>query len=60
MYVRNSAGAEYEVFNPKTALMALPVGALLIGAHYTLHALIDLVYLSKGQLTPEEEGLSAH
>jgi TRAP-type C4-dicarboxylate transport system permease small subunit len=60
MSVRNSAAAHYEVINPKTALMVLPIGAFLIGLHYTLHALIDVIYLSKGQLTPEEEGLQAH
>ena len=60
MYVRNSAGTEYEVFKPGTALLALPVGAALIGVHYMLQALVDAVYLAAGQLPPREEGPQAH
>lgn len=60
MYVRNAASAHYEIINPRTALLALPVGAALIGVHYTLHALADLLYLANGQIPPEEEGPQAH
>ncbi len=61
MYVRASAaGEEYEVIRPAIALLALPVGALLIGLHYFVHAVCDALYLSAGMLPPEEEAPAAH
>ncbi len=48
------------IINPKTALYVLPAGAALIAIHYALHALTDALYLSAGQLPPEEEGPAAH
>lgn len=61
MYVRASAaGEEYEVIRPTLALLALPIGALLIGLHYLLHAICDALYLSVGLIPPEEDGPAAH
>ena len=61
MYVRASAkGEEYEVISPSLALLALPIGAGLIGVHYLLHAIIDGLYLSAGLIPPEEDGPVAH
>jgi TRAP-type C4-dicarboxylate transport system permease small subunit len=48
------------IVNPQNALVILPVGAALIAVHYTLHALTDALYLSAGQLPPEEEGPAGH
>jgi TRAP-type C4-dicarboxylate transport system permease small subunit len=60
MFVSKSAGAHYEVFNPKKALLVLPIGAALIAVHYILHALTDALYLSAGLIPPEEEGPAGH
>ncbi len=61
MYVREAAaGEEYEVLSPSLALLALPIGAALIGVHYLLHAISDTMYLAAGLLPPEEEGPQAH
>lgn len=62
MFVSEAAAGEkhYEVLKPKTALLALPIGAALIGLHYLLHAIIDALYLSAGLIPPEEEGPAAH
>lgn len=50
----------YEVISPTLAVLALPLSCALIGLHYFLHALMDLVYLAKGQTPPPQEGVSAH
>ncbi len=61
MYVRASAASEtYELISPAKALAVLPMGALLIGLHYFLHAVIDILYLSAGLIPPEEDGPAAH
>tara|TARA_R110002096_G_scaffold44526_12_gene120401 strand:+ start:27713 stop:28300 length:588 start_codon:yes stop_codon:yes gene_type:complete len=61
MHVRAAAaGEEYEVLSPSLALLALPLGAALIGLHYLLHALCDAAYLAAGLIPPEEEGPAAH
>jgi TRAP-type C4-dicarboxylate transport system permease small subunit len=41
-----------EVIAPATAILALPIGAALIGLHLTLHSLIDLYYLVTGKEAP--------
>jgi len=61
MYVRSTTGdEEYELIPPAIALMALPVGAILIAFHYLLHAICDALYLSAGLIPPEEDGPVAH
>jgi len=61
MYVRASAaGEDYEVIRPAYALLALPVGAALIGVHYLLHAICDIIYLAAGLIPPEEDAPAAH
>ncbi|MCP4444848.1 MAG: TRAP transporter small permease [Myxococcales bacterium] len=62
MFVRAAASKEmhYEVLRPSIALLALPIGAGLIGFHYLLHAITDALYLSAGLIPPEEEGPAAH
>ncbi|HLU67232.1 MAG TPA: TRAP transporter small permease, partial [Kofleriaceae bacterium] len=47
--------AEYEVVPAALALLALPVGGLLIGVHLLTHALIDISYLVAGRTPPEPE-----
>ena len=49
------ANVEHEVISAPTALWALPLGALLVGVHLLLHALIDVAYLVQGKLPPEGE-----
>lgn len=61
MHVREAvAGEHYDFIRPATAYLALPVGGFLIGLHYVLHSLIDVVYLVNGQIPSEEEGVQAH
>ena len=52
-----AAGREegYDFISPSTGLLALPVGAALIGLHFLLHAVIDTLWLSSGQVPPEPE-----
>lgn len=45
----NSAAA----VDPHLGIMALPVGAGLMGLHVLLHMVIDLTYLVRGELPPE-------
>lgn len=42
--------------DPHLGIMALPIGAGLMGAHILLHMLIDLTYLVRGELPPYGEG----
>ncbi len=44
---------EGELISPATGILALPVGAALIGFHLTLHAVIDIYYLATGRKPPE-------
>lgn len=53
-------GAEYELLPKAKAYLVLPIGAALIAIHYILHTLCDVLYLSAGQIPPEEEGMKAH
>jgi TRAP-type C4-dicarboxylate transport system permease small subunit len=46
---------EYDIIPAPMALLALPLGALLVGVHLLLHALIDVSYLVNGQVAPETE-----
>lgn len=45
----------YDYISPSTGLLALPVGAVLIGFHFFLHAAIDAIWLAGGKLPPEPE-----
>ena len=47
------SGAGEHTIDPGVGLMALPIGAGLIGLHVTLHLIIDLIYVSRGELPPE-------
>jgi TRAP-type C4-dicarboxylate transport system permease small subunit len=62
MAVRESVIDEtnFEVIRPATGLLALPVGGALIGFHYFVHTLIDILYLANGIEAPEEEALQVH
>ena len=40
-------------------LTSLPLAGVLIGVHLLLHAVIDAVYLSKGEAPPEAQ-VSGH
>ena len=45
----------YDYISPSTGLLALPLGALVIGLHFLLHAVIDVMWLAGGKLPPEPE-----
>jgi TRAP-type C4-dicarboxylate transport system permease small subunit len=45
----------YDYISPSNGLLALPVGAGLIGFHFLLHAVIDIVWLAGGKVPPEPE-----
>ena len=45
----------YDYISPSTGLLALPIGALLIGLHFLLHAIVDLLWLAGGKVPPEPE-----
>ena len=62
LLVRDSIGQRepHELIHPRTGILVLPIGAAVIGFHYLLHALIDIIYLSKGQATPEPKELQVH
>ena len=49
----------YDIISETTGLLALPIGALLIGLHVLFHTIIDLTYLAAG-LTPPEPDQRAH
>ena len=49
---RNEA---YDYISPSSGLLALPIGAVLIGFHFLLHAIIDAIWLAGGKLPPEPE-----
>ena len=54
--VREGVAAEdYELMKPATVLLALPVGAGLIALHTLLYLIIDVIYISRGEPTPELE-----
>ncbi len=60
MYIQGSrallavlAGEKGEVMAPATGMLPLPVGAGLIGAHLTLHSIIDAYYLISGRPSPD-------
>jgi hypothetical protein len=36
-------------------MLAFPIGVVLIGLHYTLHAIIDVLYLIRGLVPPVRE-----
>src|SRR5690349_15915595 len=48
-------GEHGEVITPGTGIMILPVSAILIGLHMTIHAIIDVYYLSIGKLPPDAD-----
>jgi TRAP-type C4-dicarboxylate transport system permease small subunit len=43
----------HDYISETTGLMALPIGALLIGFHFLVHAIMDTLYLAAGKLPPE-------
>lgn len=45
----------YDYISPSSGLLALPIGAVLIGLHFFLHALIDVLWLAAGKVPPEPE-----
>lgn len=49
---RNEA---YDYISPSNGLLALPIGAILIGLHFLLHAVIDILWLAGGKVPPEPE-----
>lgn len=49
----------YDIISETTGLLALPIGALLIGLHVLFHTIIDLTYLAAG-LAPPEPDQRAH
>ncbi|MCG8421660.1 MAG: TRAP transporter small permease [Proteobacteria bacterium] len=55
-------GAEtnYHIIPPGTGLLALPLGAGLIGFHVTAHLAIDFLHLVGGQALPEHNRPAAH
>lgn len=51
--LRDAAGEPmYHLIDPRMGLLALPIGAALMGMHVLLHSLVDLVYLLHGRLPP--------
>lgn len=46
-------GEEGEVIKPEDGILALPVGAALIGFHLSLHTIINVWYLVTGRTPPE-------
>jgi TRAP-type C4-dicarboxylate transport system permease small subunit len=50
----------YDVVNPVTGALALPIGAALIGFHFLIHAVIDMIYLHAKQMPPDDERISVH
>lgn len=50
-----TAGEDYELIPPELGLLALPIGAVLIGMHMLLHIVVDLDFLTRGELPPEPE-----
>jgi TRAP-type C4-dicarboxylate transport system permease small subunit len=54
-------GEHGELVNPSTGILVLPIAAVLIGVHYTLHMIIDVYYLAIGKLPPHfDEAPKAH
>jgi TRAP-type C4-dicarboxylate transport system permease small subunit len=50
-----------EIITPATGILVLPIAAVLIGVHITLHAIIDVYYLAIGRLPPHfDEAPKAH
>ena len=47
-----SAGASAFI-DPALGLLALPIGAGLIGVHVALHLCIDVIYIVRGEVPPE-------
>lgn len=43
----------YHFIDPTVGVLALPIGAALIGVHFLIHAVIDITYLAKGRTPPE-------
>lgn len=57
--LRDAAGASlYHVINPRLGLLALPIGAGLMGVHILLHLIIDAADLRHGRVS--SHGLDAH
>lgn len=55
-----SLNYEYEYISPAVGLLAMPVGAGLIALHYLIHAAIELIYLSRGEIVPESDEVKVH
>lgn len=54
-------GEQGEIISPAEGILVLPVAAILIGIHLTLHMIIDVYYLAIGRLPPHfDEAPKAH
>jgi TRAP-type C4-dicarboxylate transport system permease small subunit len=54
-------GEQGEIISPAEGILVLPVAAILIGIHITLHMIIDAYYLAIGRLPPHfDEAPKAH
>ncbi len=49
-----------DILDDHLVTIALPAALVLIASHVLLHALIDLIYLTRGEAPPEPEEPSAH
>jgi TRAP-type C4-dicarboxylate transport system permease small subunit len=43
----------YHIIDPTLGVLALPIGAALIGVHFLIHAVIEINYLAQGRTPPE-------
>ena len=54
-------GEQGEIISPAEGILVLPVAAILIAIHLTLHMIIDAYYLAIGRLPPHfDEAPKAH
>jgi hypothetical protein len=54
-------GEQGEIISPAQGILVLPIAAILIGVHITLHMIIDAYYLAIGRLPPHfDEAPKAH
>ena len=55
---RSMEAEEYEILKPAKIMLALPLGSGIIALHTLFYLAIDVVYLSRGEITPEQNQLS--
>ena len=51
---------EGELIPPSIAILAIPIGAILLAIHVLLHFSIDLLFLVRGRTPPERTQVAAH